>query len=133
MGLNKNHEVEEINGKRCAVVEKGISQERVEFLKNLLEFNQYNVEVAASAPPKEKVVVVPALTEEVNIETTAAPIIEPVVPATYNIGVTDLMFNSINAIFGRLLKSRDGHVVTLAYWQQKENISDDEIPYYEHK
>ena len=48
-------------------------------------------------------------------------------------GVTDYTFNPINAIFGRLLKTPDGHVVTLAYWEQKENESHDEIPYSEHK
>jgi hypothetical protein len=31
--------------------------------------------------------------------------------------VTDYIFNSINAIFGRLLHTPDGHVVTLAYWE----------------
>jgi hypothetical protein len=42
------------------------------------------------------------------------------------------MFNPINAIFGRLLRTPDGHrVVTLAYWQQKEKVSHDEVPYYE--
>ena len=32
---------------------------------------------------------------------------------------------------GRLLKTPGGHVVTLAYWEQKENMSHDEVPYYE--
>jgi len=40
---------------------------------------------------------------------------------------------AINAIYGRLLKTPDGHVVTMAYWQQKENVSHDEVPYYEKK
>ena len=41
------------------------------------------------------------------------------------------MFNSTNAIFGRLLKTKSGHVVTLAYWKQNERFAHDEIPYYE--
>jgi hypothetical protein len=41
------------------------------------------------------------------------------------------MFNATNAVFGRLLKLPGGHIVTLAYWQQKDNISQDEIPYFE--
>jgi hypothetical protein len=53
------------------------------------------------------------------------------VPATFTVGVTDYTFNPINAIFGRLLHTPDGHVVTLAYWQQKETVSHDEIPYFE--
>jgi len=42
------------------------------------------------------------------------------------------------AIFGTnpkillgLLKTPDGHIVTLAYWNQKEKESRDEIPYFE--
>ena len=54
-------------------------------------------------------------------------------PETFTVGVTDYTFNPINAIFGRLLKAPDGHVVTLAYWQQKESTSHDEIPYFEKK
>ncbi len=40
------------------------------------------------------------------------------------------MFNPTNAIFGRLLKTPDGHTVTLAYWQQKDPRSLDDIPYF---
>jgi hypothetical protein len=58
---------------------------------------------------------------------------EPTPPATFTIGVTDYTFNPINAIFGRMLKTPDGHFVTLAYWHQKEKESHDEIPYYEQK
>jgi hypothetical protein len=47
------------------------------------------------------------------------------------VGVTHLAFNPINAIFGRLLRTPDGHVVTQAYWLQKEAVSRDDIPYYE--
>jgi hypothetical protein len=47
------------------------------------------------------------------------------------VGVTDYTFNATNAIFGRSLKTPDGHIVTLAYWQQREPVSQDEIPYYE--
>jgi hypothetical protein len=47
--------------------------------------------------------------------------------------VTNLAFNPTNAIFGRLLKTRDGHIVTQAYWYQKESVSHDDIPYYENK
>jgi hypothetical protein len=41
------------------------------------------------------------------------------------------MFNAVNAIFGRLLKTPEGHIVTLAYWKQRESESDDEKPYFE--
>ena len=54
----------------------------------------------------------------------------PPMPETYTVGVTDYTFNPINAIFGRLLRTKDGHIVSLAYWQQKESVSNDEVPYF---
>jgi hypothetical protein len=60
----------------------------------------------------------------------AAP---PPAPELFNVGVTDFTFNSINAVFGRALHTADGHIVTQAYWEQKDAISHDEIPYYEEK
>jgi hypothetical protein len=62
----------------------------------------------------------------------AAPIVPPA-PTTFTIGVTDLCFNATNAIFGRQLKTTDGHIVSLAYWQEKESVFKDEIPYFENK
>jgi hypothetical protein len=47
------------------------------------------------------------------------------------VGVTDVVFNAVNAVFGRLLKTPGGHVVTLAYWQQREGEGGDERPYFE--
>jgi hypothetical protein len=125
MAINKNHEFEEVNGIKCAIVEKNVSAERAEFLKQLLEFNRLTVVVAPSAPPKAAAPPKPAEGEAV-----ATP---PVAPATFTVGVTNLAFNSTNAIFGRLLRTRDGHIVTPAYWEQKESVSHDEIPYYEEK
>jgi hypothetical protein len=63
-------------------------------------------------------------------DAAAAPV-APQAPETFTVGVTDTMFNPVNAIFGRLLRAQDGHVVTLAYWQQKEKESHDEVPYFE--
>ncbi len=123
MAINKNHEFEDLDGIKCAIVEKNASQQRVDFLKNLLEFNRYKVIVVAS--PLPKTAAVPATANPENIPAAAIP------AASFTIGVTDVMFNPTNAIFGRLLHSADGHVVTLAYWQQKENISEDDVPYFE--
>ena len=128
MAINKNHEFEELNGVKCGIVEKNVLPERVEFLKKILEYNHYTVIVMPSPPPK--VVAAPAVKTE---EGTQAPPSPPpsAMPETFTVGVTDYTFNPINAIFGRLLKTPDGHVVTQAYWQQKESESHDEIPYYE--
>ena len=128
MAINKNHEFEELDGIKCAIVEKNAPQQRVDFIKPLLEFNKFTVVVVPSPPPK--VVPVPAAAV-VNEETIAEP--PPPPPATFTIGVTDVTFNPINAIFGRLLKTPDGHIVTLAYWQKLETVSHDEVPYYEKK
>lgn len=125
MAINQNHTVEELNGIKCSVVEKKVSKERADFLKTILTYNNYAVEIATSPPAK--IIAAKPTTES---EETIQPIIEE---ETFTVGVTDLMFNSINAIFGRLLKTNSGKIVTLNYWEQKETISNDEIPYYENK
>jgi hypothetical protein len=102
MAINKNHEFEELNGTKCAIVEKNISAERVEFLTSLLTHNGYSV------------LSVPSPTGE-----------------TFTLGVTDYTFNSINAIFGRALRTTTGQIVTPAYWKQQDTKIDDEAPYYE--
>jgi hypothetical protein len=128
MAINKNHEFEELNGVKCAIVEKNVSQERADFLNDLLKANKYTVVIVASPPPKAAPVPVAKAATE-----AAPPVPTPPPPATFTVGVTDVTFNPINAVFGRLLKTKDGHVVTLAYWQQKEAIAHDEIPYFENK
>ena len=144
MAINKNHEFEELGGIKCAIVEKNASKERVAFLKDLLEYNGFEVVVVASPPPKAAPVPKPPAP---SIETTTDPSLPqpqslpqplpeplpPPPPETFSIGVTNLAFNPTNAIFGRLLKTRDGHIVTQAYWYQKDDTSRDQIPYYEQK
>jgi hypothetical protein len=221
MGLNANHTVEELGNIRCAIVEKNISQARVNFLTPLLTGNGYKVVCVEAEAPKAKastastastssataatdatdangatdattpvtpvtepVEVVTPVTELVEVVTMptatpitmpeATPVTEPAVtpgtkpestpitmpaatPVTepeatavtelvevvevgevaaevlYTLGVTDLLFNPINAIFGRLLRTIDGHVVTNDYWNQTDEVSRDEIPYFERK
>ena len=136
MAINQNHLFEELNGIKCAIVEKNASGERVEFLKQILEYNHFTLIVVASPPPK----VVPpkpapaAASPETNTDTSIPPPPPPPPgPETFTVGVTDVSFNPINAIFGRLLKTPGGHIVTLAYWQQKEKESHDDVPYFENK
>jgi len=92
---NAKHIVIEIDGVRCTVVESGITLDRVAFLSDLLKFN--NLEV------KEM--------QEVS-ETQGE---EP----KYTIGVTDLVFNPVFAIYERQLKTREGTFVTPGYWKQE--------------
>ncbi len=122
MAINKNHEFEDLGTSKCAIVEKNASAERVQFLKTLLEFNKYEVVVVDSPAPKASP----------SAPVPDAPIAQAA-PTTFTIGVTDLCFNATNAIFGRQLKTADGHIVSLAYWQEKESVSNDELPYFDNK
>jgi len=128
MALNKNHEFEDLDGVKCGIVEKNVQPARVAFLKNLLEFNRFTVVVVPTPAPKAAA---PAAPKEGEVAVAPPP--PPPVPETFTVGVTDYTFNPTNAIFGRLLKTKDGHFVTLAYWNQQEATSHDEVPYYEKK
>lgn len=130
MAINKNHEFEDLNGIKCAIVEKNVSKERVEFLRQLLELNKFTVVVVPSPPPKPAAAPKPAANLE-GEATSQSPTanVEPVTES-FIVGVTNLAFNPTNAVFGRLLRTRDGHIVTLAYWEQKDSNSHDEIPYF---
>lgn len=137
MAINKNHEFEELDGIKCTIVEKSASKERVEFLKNLLQFNRFTVVVVPTPAPKPapaKPAPKPVVAE--GIEVPAVPVVgeappPPPPPSTFTVGVTDLMFNPTNAVFGRLLRTPEMRVVTLAYWEQREVQAQDEVPYYE--
>jgi hypothetical protein len=134
MAINKNHEFEELDGIKCSIVEKNATAERVEFLKKLLEFNRYTVVVIPTPAAKVAVPPKPAVAPTDVPPQTETPTITddlPKPPETFTIGVTDVSFNPTNAIFGRLLHTPDRHIVTLAYWQQKESVSQDEIPYFQ--
>ncbi len=129
MPINKNHEFEELDGVKCGIVEKNVTAERADFLKKLLEYNKYTVVIVPSPPAKVATAPVVKTEEGSSVPVTVLP--EENIPVTFTVGVTDYTFNSINAIFGRLLHTPDGHVVTQAYWHQKEQVSHDEVPYYE--
>ena len=107
MPLKAKHIVEELDGQRCSVVEKGVSSARMEFLKNLLVFNNFEVKVT-----------------EDKKETEDAPTL-------FTVGVTDLVFNPVIAVYELSLKTPDGKKVSPAYWDQKTTDSVDE--YWEFK
>lgn len=91
---NAKHIVSEIDGVRCTIVESGITLGRLAFLTELLQLNNFEV----------KEMKVPS---EVEGE-------EP----RYTIGVTDLVFNPVFAIYECLLKNREGKLVTPEYWKK---------------
>lgn len=94
MPLQAKHIVEEINGTRCTIVEKLATPERCEFLKNLLEFNGFTV-ITDCKPDTEG-----------NNKCT--------------VGVTDIVFNPVIAVYEMALKTPSGARVSPAYWEQKE-------------
>jgi hypothetical protein len=105
MPLNKGkHNVGEVDGVRCTIVETGIHQDRVDFLKDLLEFNGYEVKVQ---------------------EDIADP---PTNPKRYTLGVTDIVFNPVIAVYQKSLRKKDGKKVTPSFWNQWGK--EDHIPYW---
>jgi len=137
MAINKNHEFEDLDNIKCSIVEKNASTERVQFLKDLLSHNKYQVVVVPSPAPKAAAAPAPAPVAEGEADasekaTNVPPTPEPVTPSTFTVGVTDLRFNPTNAVFGRSLQTTTGQVVTLAYWNQEDTVSDDTVPYFEH-
>ena len=97
MGLDSGKHIEkEIDGELYRIVELGISDmNRIQFLKAILEFNGFEVKWGEEARKKEED------------------------PVTLMIGVSDLTFNPALAVYGRRLKSPDGHRVNPNYWNQK--------------
>jgi hypothetical protein len=106
MALNKGkHIVEEIDGVRCSLVEKGVSPERTEFLKKLLELNGFTVKVVSEGEA-----------------------------GTLKVGVTDILFNPVVDVYKRRLKTTSGKKVTPAYWLQKsEKETAEEVNYWTFK
>src|ERR1039457_1391075 len=99
------HVVEEINAVRCSIVEKNVSPERVEFLKKLLEHNGFTVMTAPTPPPPVKPVPKPVAppvgTEEQPLPPLPPP--PPPAPSTFTIGVTNIAFHSMLAVYERSL------------------------------
>jgi hypothetical protein len=93
------HKVDEINGVRCTIIEDNILQERLDFLKDLLELNGFEVKIAEKAADEN--------TQKAFI-----------------LGVTDIVFNPVIGVYQRRLKNRNGQKVTPAYWNQQTDICD---------
>ncbi len=105
MSLNKGkHIVGEVDGVRCTIVETGITKERAEFLKDLLLYNGFEVKIQEEVtdPPADK--------------------------KTFTLGVTDLVFNPVIAVYEKSLKTKDNRKVTPAFWNQWGK--EDHIPYW---
>ena len=100
MTLNKiKYNISEIEGVRCKIIESGISESRMTFLKDLLEFNKFEVKINKDKDSENK----------------------------FTLGVTDILFNPVFAVYDRILKTTDGHRVSPAYWNQDTTVCD---PHY---
>ena len=93
---NAKHQVGEIDGIRCTIVESGITKKRMEFLRDLLTFNKLEVKVKEDAPAEGSAEIL------------------------YTVGVTNIVFNPAYAVYERSLLKTDGTVVTPAYYRQLE-------------
>jgi hypothetical protein len=98
------HIIGEIDGTRCTIVESNVPKTRMEFLRELLAYNKLEVKVR----------------EEAKADETAELL--------YTVGVTDIVFNPVYAIYERTLLRPGGTVVTPAWYRQLEG--DTEVPYY---
>ena len=123
MALNPNHTFEDLGEVKCSVVEKNCTPDRRDFLEALLKHNGFTVVVVKSPPPKAAAK--PAAPAAPVAEGEAPPVVppapaEPLPPDTFTVGVADLTFSVVNAVFNRELVTQKGAVVTIAYWKQQE-------------
>jgi hypothetical protein len=103
MALAGKHMFGSIEDTRVTFVDKKIEKNRADFLKKLLEHNEFEVLIQEE---KRK-------TEEE--------------PQLYTVAVTDMVFNPTIWIYERKLKTFDGHKVTADYWNQ---LTEDTHPQY---
>ena len=96
MTLAGKHQFGAIGDQRVTFVEKKIEKDRMEFLKNLLEVNDFEVVIQEEKTKSEED------------------------PQLYTVAVTDMVFNPTIYVFQRRLKTIDGkHIVTQDYWNQE--------------
>ena len=103
--LKGKHTIAEIEGVRCTVIETAADASRAEFLKDILVFNNQEVKME-------------------HEKTKDGSILE-----TFVVGVTDILFNPMIAVYQKKLVRKDKKTVTPGYWLQKPD--QDDIPYWQ--
>jgi hypothetical protein len=96
MALIGSHQFGDIDGQRVTYVEKGTTQERVDFLTKLLKHNNFEVVIGEDKRKSEED------------------------PQLFTVAVTDMVFNPTVWVYQRRLKTFDGRKVTPAYWNQED-------------
>ncbi len=103
MPLEGSHKFGSIEETRVTFVEKGVSEDRKEFLKKLLEHNGFEVIIQEDKKKAEED------------------------PQLYTVAVTDMVFNPTIWVYQRKLKTFDGKKVNQDYWEQR---TEDTKPQY---
>ena len=103
MALAGKHMFGSIDETRVTFVEKGVNNDRKDFLKKLLEHNGFEVIIQEAKKKAEED------------------------PQLYTVAVTDMVFNPTIWVYQRKLLTLDGHRVTMGYWEQ---TTDDASPKY---
>ncbi len=105
MPLNSGiHKEKEIDGILCRLVEERISKKRVDFIKKILEHNNFKVIIEENVPNK---------IDDANS-------LDDVSDKKYNIWVTDVLFNPVIYVYELRLKTLTNRIVTPGYWLQIE-------------
>jgi hypothetical protein len=101
--LDGKHSFGSIGETRVTFVEKGVDEDRRDFLKKLLEHNGFEVIIEDETKKAEED------------------------PQLYTVAVTDMVFNPTIWIFQRKMRTLDDRKVTQDYWFQR---TDDTKPQY---
>jgi hypothetical protein len=91
MAINANHTVEEINGVRCSIIERNISDERATFIQKILQESGQKCIISESSDGLKTV------------------------------GVTDLTFNLVHALYAHQLWSNKQIISPSIWYTGKEN------------
>ena len=92
MAINQHHTVDLVNGVRCSIIERNTSVERALYLRHILKANKYVVETGTNAE------------------------------GLITIGVTDITFNIVHALYNQMLRNSNRKIVTPSLWyNQKQN------------
>ena len=103
MGLGGKHMFGSIDDVRVTFVEKKVNEDRAEFLKKLLEHNDFEVVIQEEKRASDED------------------------PQLYTVAVKDMVFNPTIWVYQRKLYTFDGRKVTPDYWHQR---TEDAAPQY---